>query len=95
MSALDRCSNRYPLVGGTRQRHFSGTHSKPHKVPENAPTPTSRVHAVLGALTEHQTCQLEQDTTADLTKLLHATPTFATDKKHNLPKHLPDKFPIQ
>jgi len=25
ISALDRCSNRYPLVGGTRQRHFDGT----------------------------------------------------------------------
>ena len=25
------------LVGGMRQRHFDGTHSKPHKVLENAP----------------------------------------------------------
>ena len=39
---------RYPLVGGTRQRHFGGTNFKPRKVPENAQTPTSRVHAVLG-----------------------------------------------
>ena len=48
---------RYPLVGGTRQRHFNGTHSKPRKELENAPTPTTmapaffagdRVHAVLG-----------------------------------------------
>jgi len=39
---------RYPLVGGTRQRHFAGTNSKPRKLPENAQTPTSRVHAVLG-----------------------------------------------
>jgi hypothetical protein len=39
---------RYPLVGGTRQRHFDGTNLKPRKVPENAPTPTSRVHALLG-----------------------------------------------
>jgi hypothetical protein len=39
---------RYPLVGGTRQRHFDGTNFKPRKLPENAPTPTSRVHAVLG-----------------------------------------------
>jgi hypothetical protein len=45
------------LVGGTRQRYFSGTYFKPHKVPKNAPTPTSQVHiipvifrdAVLGA----------------------------------------------
>ena len=36
------------LVGGTRQRRFDGTNSKPHKRPENAQTPTSRVHAVLG-----------------------------------------------
>ena len=40
---------RYPLVGGTRQRHFVGTNLKPRKVPENAATPTSRVHAVLGS----------------------------------------------
>jgi hypothetical protein len=38
---------RYPLVGGTRQRCFDGASFKPHKVPENAQTPTSRVHAVL------------------------------------------------
>jgi hypothetical protein len=39
---------RYPLVGGTRQRCFAGTHLKPRKRLENAQTPTSRVHAVLG-----------------------------------------------
>jgi hypothetical protein len=36
-------------VGGTRQRRFAGISLKPHKLPENAQTPTSRVHAVLGA----------------------------------------------
>jgi hypothetical protein len=36
---------RYPLVGGTRQRHFAGTNRKPHKLPENAQTPTRRVLA--------------------------------------------------
>jgi hypothetical protein len=45
------------LVGGTRQRHFAGTHFKPRKLPENAQTSTTmapapsagdRVHAVLG-----------------------------------------------
>jgi hypothetical protein len=41
---------RYPLVGGTRQRHFAGTHFKPRKLLKNAPTPTSRVHAVLGSI---------------------------------------------
>ena len=39
---------RYPLVGETRQRRFAGTNFKPHKLPENAQTPTSRVHALLG-----------------------------------------------
>jgi hypothetical protein len=48
---------RYPLVGGTRQRHFNGTNLKLHKLPENTQTPTTmapafsagdRVHAVLG-----------------------------------------------
>jgi len=45
---------RYPLVGGTRQRRFDGTSFKPRKLLENAATPTSRVHAVLAALTERQ-----------------------------------------
>ena len=40
---------RYPLVGGTRGRRFAGINFKPHKLPENAQTPTSRVHAVLGS----------------------------------------------
>jgi hypothetical protein len=38
----------YPLVGGTRKCHFAGTSFKPRKLLENAQTPTSRVHAVLG-----------------------------------------------
>ena len=40
---------RYPLVGGTRPRRFDGTNFEPRKLLENAQTPTSRVHAVLGA----------------------------------------------
>jgi hypothetical protein len=48
---IDKLPNgwRYPLVGGTRQRRFDGINFKPHKLPENAATPTSRVHAVLGS----------------------------------------------
>ena len=47
---------RYPLVGGTRERHFDGINLEPHKLLENAQTPTTtapalfagvRVHAVL------------------------------------------------
>jgi hypothetical protein len=53
------------------------------------------VHAVLGALTERQTRQLEQDISANLTKLLHTTQTLATDKKHYLPKLLPSIFSIK
>jgi hypothetical protein len=34
-------SLRYPLVGGTRQRHFAGTSFKPRKLPDNAQTPTT------------------------------------------------------
>jgi len=45
---------RYPLVGGTRQRHFAGTSFKPRKPLENAATPTGRVHAVLGSLKERK-----------------------------------------
>jgi hypothetical protein len=47
-------SVRYLRVGGTRKRHFTGTNSKPHKLPENAATPTRRVHAVLGGFNERQ-----------------------------------------
>ena len=39
---------RYPRVGGTRQRRFDGTSLQPRNLPENAATPTRRVHAVLG-----------------------------------------------
>jgi hypothetical protein len=39
------------LVGETRQRDFAGTNFKPHKLPENAPTPTCRVH--LGMMMGH------------------------------------------
>jgi len=63
--------SRYPLVGGTRQRHFTGTRFKPHKLLENAQTPTSRVHAVLGNLYERKTHRLKQDTTVKVTKLWH------------------------
>jgi hypothetical protein len=80
---------RYLRVGGTRQRCFAGTRLEPRKRLENAQTPTRRVHAVLGALTECQTYQLEQDITANLTKLLHTIQTLATDKKHDLLKLVP------
>ena len=48
---------RYPLVGGTKERHFDGTNLKPRKLLENAQTPTTiapvlvgdRVHSVLGS----------------------------------------------
>ena len=45
---------RYLLVGGTRQRYFVGINFKPRKTLENAQTPTSQVHALLGALPECQ-----------------------------------------
>ncbi|HET8671070.1 MAG TPA: hypothetical protein VFM05_10715, partial [Candidatus Saccharimonadales bacterium] len=38
----------YPLVGGTRQRHFDGTNLKSQKLPENTQTPTRPLHVVLG-----------------------------------------------
>ncbi len=41
---------RYPPVGGTRQRRFDGTSFEPRKLPENAASPTSRVHALLGGV---------------------------------------------
>ena len=38
-----------PAGGWDETTPFGGTNFKPHKLPENAQTPTSRVHAVLGA----------------------------------------------
>ena len=38
---------RYPRVGGRRESYFDGTHFQPRNLPENAATPTRRVHAVL------------------------------------------------
>jgi len=38
------CSWRYPLVGGTRQRHFDGTNFKPRKLPENAHAAKQQSH---------------------------------------------------
>jgi len=52
---------RYPRVGGTRPCRFDGTNFKPRKLPENAQTPTRRVHAVLGALTERKTSSLKPE----------------------------------
>jgi len=46
---------RYPLVGEMRQRRFDGTDFKLRKVLENAQSPTSRVHAVLGNLVPTRT----------------------------------------
>jgi len=71
---LERLANglRYPLVGGTRQRHFDGTNCKPRKLPENAQTPTSRVHAVLGAV-ELEDSIATKDATANSMKFLHTT----------------------
>ena len=54
---------RYPLVGGTRKRHFDGTNLKPRKQLENAQTPTSRVHAVLGNFTPTRTLAFEMNQT--------------------------------
>jgi hypothetical protein len=56
MLKMDQPPNgwRYRLVGGTRERHFAGTHFKPRKELENAQTPTSRVHAVLGSFSSEQ-----------------------------------------
>ena len=71
--------SRYPLVGGTRYCHFAGTNSKPHKVPENAASPTSRVHAVLGACLDRvSTSSTSSSTTA------HRTSTKLIDNEHQI-----------
>ena len=61
---------RYPLVGGTRQRHLAGINSKPRKHSKNARTPTSRVHAVLGGVLLCKTRWLKKDDIAKPTKFI-------------------------
>ena len=79
---------RYLRVGGTRQRHFDGTDSKPRNLPENAARPTRRVHALLGGVSERQTVRLKKDSTAKSITLWHAPLLFATDKNHTRLKGL-------
>ena len=55
-------------MGGTRERYFDGTNSKPRKRLENAQTPTSRVHAVLGVI-ELEDSLAKKDDTAKLTNI--------------------------
>ncbi len=71
---------RYLRVGGRRQRHFDGASSKPRKLPENAATPTRRVHVVLGAV-ELKESLLKKDVTANLANTLRITFTLATNLK--------------
>jgi len=54
---------RYLRVGGTRQRCFAGTSFQPRKLPENAQSPTRRVHAVLGTvlLSTYSFCGFSQN----------------------------------
>jgi hypothetical protein len=44
---------RYPLVGGTRERRFAGTNSKPRKLPKNAATPTTLAPAYFAVVRVH------------------------------------------
>jgi hypothetical protein len=44
-----------------RQRHFDGANSKPQKTPENAQTPTSQVHAVLGGVLQYLNAVIKSD----------------------------------
>ncbi len=77
---------RYLRVGGRRQRRFDGTSLQPRELPENAATPTRRVHAVLGGFFERQAASLKTRTTAELTKLWHEHLSLTMSEKHNLSK---------
>jgi hypothetical protein len=67
-------------VGGTRQRRFDGTSLKPRNLPENAATPTRRVHAVLGTLDERKTRLRKKDNWINLKKFWHTMQSFAMTK---------------
>lgn len=49
---------RYPLMGGTRERHFVGTSSKPRKLLENAPIPQRPLHQGMSEahVSQHKQC---------------------------------------
>jgi hypothetical protein len=72
---------RYPLVGGARQRHFAGINFKPRKLPENAVSPTSRVHAVLGALSGSPGFSLENEHPTHLDHIVLATNLLTITQK--------------
>ena len=67
-----------------RERHFAGTNSKPRKAPENAQTPTSRVHALLGALTERRPTDSKENTKPILTKF-YSEPNLSQEAKRFQP----------
>ncbi|HET9914928.1 MAG TPA: hypothetical protein VFQ13_23770 [Anaerolineales bacterium] len=49
-----------PAGGRDETTHLVGTNFEPQKLPENAATPTRRVHAVLGGFPERQTAARNQ-----------------------------------
>jgi hypothetical protein len=61
---------RYPRVGGRGFALRCRKNSKPEKSLKIAQTPTRRVHAVLGALTERQTCSLKKRLSRKHAKIL-------------------------
>jgi len=74
---------RYRLVGGLRKRHFDGANSKPRKLLENAQTPTSRVHAVLGGFLVVQDSLLEESQHYQPDKILQTTVPSISYKPSN------------
>jgi len=58
--------------------------SKPETCSKNAPRTPSRLHAVLGGVSERKTPGLHKASTAKLTKLWHVPLTISTDKYHDL-----------
>jgi len=79
---------RYPLVGGTRERYFIGTSFKPRKRLENAQTPASRVHAVLGVFVLRQTRSLKKRHYRHLDERFTQTLTFSKSQKSRLAEKL-------
>jgi len=74
---------RYPLVGGTRQCRLTELTPSHVNCLKTRRLPTSRVHAVLGALIERKTLSLQEDLTTNLTRLLYASLTNTPDKHHD------------
>src|SRR5215212_362998 len=88
--ALQRACQRCALPAGGRDETtpLYRINFKPHKLLENAPTPTSRMHAVLGVFVFCKTHHLEKRHHHQLNKILTHKLIFGNNQKTSLARML-------